>query len=475
MHVAEIAPYFRDLISRRTHPPRDLLGLEFENFAVVPSASTAPHRELPPGTPLPWAPLPMGEEQGVQHVLETVRHQGPREEAWTRIEELQEDGSRLLLGVQQPQGWNITVEPGGQLELSDAPREELAQVAQVLNEHLVRMQAGLDSVSGRMICLGAHPFFTPDQLPFLAKHRYRVMYDHMPRIGTLGRWMMKASSGVQVNLDYHSVEDLERKMVLLNRAAPFLAALFANSPLLQGAPSGYLSFRTHIWSDTDRTRSGLPAPFLDPKFKAEDYVNWALDASPYLLAREGKLVWTADHAFRNLLEGSHPDIVPTWQDWEAHLGMLFPDIRLKNILEVRVFDSLPPQWAIAIPALLKGLVYEESGIAAAESLLLDLPADAYPLLREVAARDALQGTVGSLSLEAIGKRLVEIALEALGSADEEWLLPYFEQFTKDGRVPAEGVLERFAASATPADWLEAEWRATGLPEGQWAETPGLAA
>ena len=475
MQTAEIASYFHDLLSRRTHPPRDLLGLEFENFAVVPSASSPGTWELPEGTSFPWAPLPMGEEQGVQHVLEEVMRQGPREEAWTRIDEAQEAGTRLLLGVQQPKGWNITVEPGGQLELSDAPREELGQVAQVLNEHLVRMQAGLDSVSGRMICLGAHPFFTPDQLPFLAKHRYRVMYDHMPRIGTLGRWMMKASSGVQVNLDYHSVEDLERKMVVLNRAAPFLAALFANSPLLQGAPSGFLSFRTHIWSDTDRTRSGLPTPFLNPRFRAEDYVNWALEASPYLLQREGKLVWTADHSFRSLLEGSHPEIEPTWADWEAHLGMLFPDIRLKNIIEVRVFDSLPPQWAIAIPALLKGLVYEESGLAAAEAVLMDLPAEAYPVLRDTAAREALQGTVGSISLEQVGKRLVEGALEALGSADEEWLLPYFEQFTKDGRVPAEAVLERFAASRTPAEWLEAEWQATGLPAGQWAEMPGLAA
>ena len=471
MHPSELHDYFHQLIRSRSRASRDLIGLEFENAAIVPARNAENSYELPCGEPFPWVPLPMGAKSGVQRVLEEVIRKSPTEKPWIRLEEEQEGGGRMLLGIQEPQGWNITVEPGGQLELSDAPRETLQQVHDSLRAHLVRVQEALDLLEGRMLCMGVNPFFSPEQLPLLAKHRYRIMYDHMPKVGTLGRWMMKASSGVQVNLDYHSVEDLERKARVLNRAAPFLAALFANSPLTLGKVNGYQSYRTHIWSDTDSTRSGLPEAFLKPNFRASDYVDWALNASSYLLKQDGHLIWTAGHSFRELMNGAMPGFVPEMSHWEAHLGMMFPDIRVKNIIEVRVFDSLPADWVIAIPALLKGLVYHEAGLVGAEELLFPIKSESFVDLRQAAAKQAMKGEVGSVDLGDVGRRLMEIALMALGSEEESWLLPYFEQFTKEKRTPADGVLERFALSRGPADWVEQEWNATGFLEGRLPRNP----
>ena len=151
---------------------------------------------------------------------------------------------------------------------------------------------------------------------------------------------MKASSGVQVSIDYASIEDMQRKFVFLNRLSPFLTALFANSPLVKGEPCRYLSYRSHIWNNTDNIRTGLKTEFLSDKFRIEDYIKWALEASPYHLVRDGEIVVTTDYNFRQLLNGEHPELTITMEDWEDHLGMLFPDIRIKNILEIRAVDSV---------------------------------------------------------------------------------------------------------------------------------------
>ena len=168
MHPSELHDYFHQLIRSRSRASRDLIGLEFENAAIVPARNAENSYELPCGEPFPWVPLPMGAKSGVQRVLEEVIRKSPTEKPWIRLEEEQEDGGRMLLGIQEPQGWNITVEPGGQLELSDAPRETLQQVHDSLRAHLVRVQEALDLLEGRMLCMGVNPFFSPEQLPLLA-------------------------------------------------------------------------------------------------------------------------------------------------------------------------------------------------------------------------------------------------------------------------------------------------------------------
>ena len=280
------------------------------------------------------------------------------------------------------------------------------------------------------------------------------MFQHMLKTGTLGQWMMKGSSGVQVSIDYASLEDLQRKFIFLNRLSPFLTAMFANSPLNAGSPCGFLSYRSHIWENTDNSRCGLPEIFLRDNFRLEDYINWALKAAPFHLMREGEIVETTDWNFKQLLEGKHPDLIITPEDWEDHLGMLFPDIRIKNIMEVRVVDSVPPKYTMAIPALIGTLLYNESAFSSAQSLLMDLPQDEFQLYKKAAAKDALQAEVNQTNFAKTGRKLAEIALQELGSKDENWFLPFFEEFTKEGRSPANETLDQFReCGEDPDKWL----------------------
>ena len=276
----------------------------------------------------------------------------------------------------------------------------------------------------------------------------------MLKTGTLGQWMMKASAGVQVSIDYASIEDMQRKFVFLNRLSPFLTAIFANSPLVEGSPSGFLSYRSHIWTSTDDTRSGLQTSFLSDKFHIEDYISWALEASPYHLMREGEVVETTDWNFQQLLDGNHPDLKITMEDWEDHLGMLFPDIRIKNILEIRVVDSISPQYALAVPALIGALLYHEHAFSSVQSMLMDFPDEEFQLYKMAVAKDALHAEVNRTHFAKTGRILMETALEELGSDEEKWLMPYFDKYTKEGRTPADETLDDFRnCGEYPEKWL----------------------
>ena len=172
------------------------------------------------------------------------------------------------------------------------------------------------------------------------------------------------------------------------------------------------------------------------------------------MMREGEVVETTDWNFKQLLEGKHPDLIITPEDWEDHLGMLFPDIRIKNILEVRVVDSVPPKYTMAIPALIGTLLYNESAFSSAQSLLMYLPQDEYQLYKKAVAKDALQAEVNQTNYAKTGRKLAEIALQELGSKDENWFLPFFEKFTKEGRSPANDTLDQFQeCGEDPDKWL----------------------
>ena len=283
----------------------------------------------------------------------------------------------------------------------------------------------------------------------------------MLKTGSLGQWMMKASSGVQVSIDYESIEDMQRKFVFLNRLSPFLSALFANSPLVEGKPCGYLSYRSHIWNNTDDSRTGFQTAFLRDKFRIEDYINWALGTSPYHLMRDGEIVVTTDWDFRQLMDGEHPELTITLEDWKDHLGMLFPDIRIKNILEIRVVDSLHPQYALAFPALIGALLYDENTFSTVQSMLMDFPEEEFVSYKLAVAKDALHADVNRTNFARTGLKLMETALREIGSDEEKWLLPYFENYTKEGLTPADETLENFIDCAEdPNKWLE---KVFGIP------------
>ena len=424
-------------------PDKQLIGMEYENFVFIPDENN-PEDGV--------RPLPVNGDAGVFSVLENLVEL--TKDSADPLEKVFEKD--MLLALTSPSGSKITIEPGGQIELSDAPRNSLLEAQNSLQSFLKLLEEAVSGFGGRLLFQGVQPLHSLEELPFFPKNRYRVMFPHMLKTGSLGQWMMKASTGVQVSIDYASIEDMERKFVFLNRLSPFLTAIFANSPLIEGSSSGYLSYRSHIWEHTDNSRSGLPEAFLSADFRLEDYVEWALKTGPYHLKRDGEGVLTTTWSFQQLLDGMHPDLIMNMDDWEEHLGMLFPDIRIKNILEVRVIDSVAPQYSLAIPALIGSLLYNETAFASVQSILMDMPKEEFKIYKKAVAKDALHAEVNRTNFAKTGRLIVEKALEGLGSAEENWLLPYFEQYTKESLTPADETLELFReCGENPDKWLEA--------------------
>ena len=298
------------------------------------------------------------------------------------------------------------------------------------------------------------------------------MYRHMPKVGSLGRWMMKATAGCQLSLDYASIEDLERKFRIICRLSPFLTAIFSNSPLHLGKPSGYKSFRGHIWQCTDETRSGIPESFISRKFKIEDYIDWALSASPYHLNRQGEIHELMDHSFKDLISGSHPKIKTNFEDWKEHLGMLFPEIRIKNIIEIRSIDAINPEYVLAVPALLQALIYDETVFGKLESILMDLPENEFPWYQQVATRDGLAGQVNQVNFSKFCKNLVEMALENLNLSEGCALALFFDNYIRHGISPADLVLDRyFSKDKNALKWIDEELKSDEAKQSSFINFP----
>ena len=423
-------------------PEKNLYGLEYENFVMIPKGDD---------TVKTFDPSQIEGDYGVFRILENLADLTKEDN--DPLEKVYEKG--MLLELKSPSGKKVTIEPGGQFELSDAPRNSLSDSNESLQNYLRLLKNALAEFDGKLLFQGVQPLHGLEKLPFFNKRRYQIMFPHMLKTGSLGQWMMKASSGVQVSIDYASIEDMQRKFVFLNRLSPFLTAVFANSSLLEGKPCGYLSYRSHIWNNTDDSRTGLQTTFLRDQFQIEDYIKWALNASPYQLMREGEIVVTTDWNFKQLLNGEHPELTITLQDWEDHLGMLFPDIRIKNILEIRVMDSVPPQYALAVPAVIGTLTYNENAFSSVQSMLMDLPEEEFSSYKLAVAKDALHAEVNRTNFARTAIKLMEIALAELGSDEEKWLLPYFDNYTKEGRTPADETLEKFVNyGEDPERWLD---------------------
>jgi len=423
-------------------PEKKLFGMEYENFIMIPKMKDKVKI---------FEPLHVEGSSGVFRILENMADIS--KESDDPLEKVYE--KEMLLALESPAGTKITIEPGGQFELSDAPRSSLFESNESLQNYLRLLKYAIEEFKGELLFQGVQPLHGLEKLPFFKKARYKIMFPHMLKTGSLGQWMMKASSGVQVSIDYASIEDMQRKFVFLNRLSPFLTALFANSPMLKGKPCGYLSYRSHIWNNTDYSRTGLQTEFLSDKFRIEDYISWALKASPYGLMRDNEIVDTTDWNFMQLLDGAHPDLTVTLEDWEEHLGMLFPDIRIKNILEIRVVDSLSPQYTLAVPALIGALLYNENAFSTVQSVLMDLPDEEFITYKLAVAKDALQAEVNRTNFTRIGVTLMETALNELGSDEEKWLLPYFDNYTKEGITPANETLAEYKdCGEDPEKWIE---------------------
>ena len=424
------------------------LGPEYESLIVIPDCNDISGQT--------YVPLGMEGDDGVPGVLQRFQEFGQMVgEVW----EGKYEGENLV-GLKNQEGASITIEPGGQIELSDQPRDHLSQVESSTRSFVRNLKESIRPIEGRLMFLGAQPLFDLDSISLSPKRRYHIMFQHMPEVGSLGQWMMKATAGTQLSLDYSSLEDLERKFRVICRLSPFLTAIFSNSPIHLGKPSGYKSFRNHIWQNTDDSRCGIPDSFISNNFQIEDYIDWALRASPYHLNREGEIHELMNHSFMDLMNGSHSQINVEFKDWENHLSMLFPEIRIKNIIEIRSMDTLTPEDVLAVPALLQALIYDETVFGRLESMLMDLPETEFPWYQQVAARDGLEGEVNRVKFRKFAVKLMEMALESMNLSEGCRLSVFFDRYTRHGISPADRVLERFyAADENPWKWFQIELEA----------------
>jgi len=318
---------------------------------------------------------------------------------------------------------SISLEPGGQFELSGAPFRLASQTEAELDRHLSEVAGVLDELDLMMVSASFNPLHGLDDVPAMPKGRYKIMRGYMPRVGSLGLWMMKGTCTIQANLDFTSEADAVDMIRTAMWLTPIVSAMFANSPLWQGKPSGFMSTRCHIWTDTDNERAGFPTFMLSGEdFGFSDYVEWALDVPMYLLYREGHYLdlTTERLTFRDFMRrGSHGH-QPTLDDFETHISTLFPEVRLKRkYIETRGADMGPRENILALPALWKGILYDTAARAEARALLDDLDPEQRKLLFDSVTRWSLDAPVpgrvngASATVRDLARELVRIASEGL--------------------------------------------------------------
>ncbi|TPW28778.1 glutamate--cysteine ligase [Martelella alba] len=327
------------------------------------------------------------------------------------------DGENII-GLAEPSGMGaISLEPGGQFELSGAPLKTLHETCRESNRHLAVLRGIAEPMGIGFLGIGGSPKWTLAETPRMPKSRYDIMTRYMPKVGTQGLDMMYRTSTIQVNLDFSCEEDMRRKMALSMKLQPLATALFASSPFTEGKPNGLLSWRGDIWRDTDNQRAGFLDFVLEPDFGFERYVEWALDVPMYFVVRDGKYHDCTHVTFRQFmagaLKGEIADYEPTMGDWTNHLSTLFPDVRLKRFLEMRGADGGTWRRICALPSFWVGLLYDETALAAAEDLTRDWkPADIHRLRDEV-PRLALKADMAGTSLYDIAREVIEISRAGL--------------------------------------------------------------
>jgi len=384
-----------------------------------------------------------------------------------------EDGVHALLkGIEGRSGWHpffdkenpiglrnlgevggISLEPGGQFELSGAPQETIHGAAAELKAHLQDCRAIGAELNIHFLGLGTTPLWAVNDIPAMPKSRYGIMTPYMDKVGTLGTSMMYRSATVQANLDFSDEADMVAKLRVSLALQPIVTALFANSPFIDGKPSGFLSFRSHIWLNTDNARTGMLPFVFDDGFGFERYADHALDVPMYFVIRNKRYINVAGESFRAFLDGKLPQLPgekPTKKDWEDHLSTLFPEVRLKQFLEMRGADMGDEAHVNALPALWVGLLYDPAALDAAGQLVKDWTTEDMQRLRNEVPRTALATRCGNRSVQDIAADVVAIARAGLArraeidnGKDETVYLAPLEETLSLGKTPAERWLDRY--------------------------------
>ncbi|HWK40287.1 MAG TPA: glutamate--cysteine ligase, partial [Croceibacterium sp.] len=359
-----------------------------------------------------------------------------------------------IIALAGPDG-NVSLEPAGQLELSGAPLQNLHQTCAETGRHLEQVKEVGDKLGIGYLGLGMWPDKRRSDLPVMPKGRYDIMLRHMPRVGSLGLDMMLRTCTIQTNLDYGSEADMVKKFRTSLALQPLATALFANSPFTEGKPNGFLSYRSHIWSDTDPARTGMLPFVFEDGFGYERYVDYMLDVPMYFVFRDGKYIDAAGQSFRDFLDGRLPALpgeLPTASDWTDHLSTAFPEVRLKSFLEMRGADGGPWNRICALPALWVGLLYDDTALDAAWDLVKHWTLDEREALRGAVPGQALDASIpGGGTLHDLAREVLAIARSGLnaraelngGGDSEAGFLEPLDEIVASGKVPAQRLLDKF--------------------------------
>ncbi|MFN4283027.1 MAG: glutamate--cysteine ligase [Alphaproteobacteria bacterium] len=388
-------------------------------------------------------PLPYEGPNGIGEILQRLTRFG-----WQPVKE----AGKVIALTQN--GASITLEPGGQFELSGAPLENVHQTCEEVHEHLDQVKGIGAELGTGMLGLGFNPLWRREDIPWMPKGRYKIMRAYMPKRGQLGLDMMLRTCTIQANLDYESEADMAKKFRVGLALQPIATALFANSPFVEGKPSGYLSYRSHVWTDTDPDRTGdLPFVF-EQGFGFERYVDYLLDVPMYFVYRDGQYIDAAGQSFRDFMAGRLPAMpgqVPTMGDWVDHMTTAFPEVRLKKYLEMRGADGGPWRRICAVPALWVGLLYDTAALDAAWDLAKDWTDAERAYLRREVPKTGLATIFRGKPLKILARQTVAIARQGLAARkrydylgrDEGRFLEELTDIAERGRTPADDLLAKY--------------------------------
>jgi glutamate--cysteine ligase len=407
------------------------IGTEHEKFAFALDG----HR-----------PLPYAGRRGIRALLEGMQHLL----GWEPIME----GPNIIGLADVTGGGAISLEPGGQFELSGAPLETVHQTDAELMAHLAQLREVAHPLGIGLLGLGMTPDWTRADVPMMPKGRYRIMTAYMPKVGKYGLDMMYRTCTVQTNLDFSSEADMVKKLRVSLALQPVGTALFANSPFTEGKPNGFLSFRSEIWRDTDNQRAGMLPWAFEPGMGFERWVDYALDVPMYFVKRGDEYIDVSGQSFRDLMAGrlaALPGERASVSDWANHVSTIFPEVRLKRYLEMRGSDGGPWRRLPALPAFWVGILYDDACLDAAWDIVKDWTAEERQRLRDDVPRLGFRASVGGRSLLDTAKQCLAIAHEGLkrrehldaSGRDETRYLEPLDELVASGRTPAEDLLEKY--------------------------------
>lgn len=419
----ELEAYFHD-----AGKPRDRwrVGTEYEKVGIVRDTGKA---------------IPYSGRRGVEFILrELIERFG-----W---EPEEQDGHIIALSRDKAQ---VTLEPGGQIELSGEPCESIHCTYAEFTQHIRELLEVTEPLGIIFLGLGMQPVSRVEEIEWVPKQRYRIMGPYMLKVGKLGQRMMKQTATVQANIDFSDEKDAMAKFRTGMGLAPILISMFANSPICDGQLNGYRSFREHIWTDTDNNRSGLLKFAFAPDVGFAHYVEYALDVPMYFIVRKKNYIDMTGVTFRQFLQFGHNGERATLEDWHDHLTTLFPETRIKRYIEIRSVDSQPPELMPALSALIKGAFYDGDCLQAAWDLVKGWSWDERMQVYLDSHQEALSARIRRYSLLDLAKELMEIAWEGLRrqnqvndlGEDETIYLKPLKDLLDNGKCPADIVLEKW--------------------------------